>query len=244
MSHSTLFVSDLHLDPARPAIGRLFIELLEGTARQAQALYILGDLFEVWVGDDARAEHTESIVHALAELTRSGVPVWVMHGNRDFLLGGAFEAATGCTLIADPTVINLHGTATLLMHGDTLCTHDHEYQAFRRKVRDPEWQRAFLAKSPEERWAIVTGLRTRSREQTSRKPPAIMDVNPEAVVKAMRGHGVVRLIHGHTHRPAIHELSVDGERAQRLVLGDWYTRGSMLRCDEHGCVLEELPPGH
>ncbi len=244
MSRPTLFVSDLHLDPARAEIGRLFIELLEGAARRARALYILGDLFEVWVGDDARTEHSRSIFHALAGLARSGVPVFVMHGNRDFLLDGEFEEATECTLIPDPTVVDLYGTATLLMHGDTLCTDDYEYQAFRRKVRDPGWQRAFLAKPPEERWAIVAGLRTQSREETSSKPPAIMDVNPQAVIQAMHRHGVRRLIHGHTHRPGVHELTVDGERAQRLVLGDWYAGGSVLCCDERSCVLEELAPDH
>jgi UDP-2,3-diacylglucosamine hydrolase len=166
-----------------------------------------------------------------------------MHGNRDFLLGEGFARATGCTLLTDPTVIELGGEPTLLMHGDTLCTDDTEYQQFRALVRNPAWQQQFLARPITERRAIAANLRETSRQRTGDKAAYIMDVNSRAVDAALRAHGVQRLIHGHTHRPAVHALDIDGQPAQRIVLGDWYEQGSVLRCDADGLHLETLPLG-
>jgi UDP-2,3-diacylglucosamine hydrolase len=238
---ATLFISDLHLSAERPAITALFLSFLKERARGSDALYILGDLFEYWIGDDACAEAEYGpIVEGLRALTESGVPVHVMHGNRDFLLGEEFARQTGSRLLADPTVVDLHGIPTLLMHGDSLCTDDVEYQRFRAYVRSPAMIQAFLAKPLLERDAIVRGYREMSKTATSSKMAEIMDVNAGAVDTALRNHGVPRLIHGHTHRPATHDLSVDGKRAQRIVLGDWYEQGSVLRCDARTCVLENL----
>lgn len=240
MSSKTLFVADLHLDAQRPQITRLFLRFLDGAARRAQALYILGDLFEAWVGDDDDDVHYRTIIDKLHEFAGHGPPVYAMHGNRDFLLSEEFERASGCQLIADPTVIDLYGTPTLLMHGDTLCTDDVEYQTFRQTVRQPQWQDQFLEKSLEERKRIGRSLRERSQESTATKAESIMDVNQAAVEQALRDHGVGQLIHGHTHRPAVHSLQVDGQPARRIVLGDWYEHGSVLECDEHDCRLQEL----
>jgi UDP-2,3-diacylglucosamine hydrolase len=240
LSTETLFIADLHLDEQRPAITELFLRFLDGRARGAEALYILGDLFEAWVGDDDDDPHYRTVTSALRRLSQA-TPVYLMHGNRDFLIGDTFEHASGCQLIPDPTRIELHGTPTLLMHGDTLCTDDHEYMAFRRTVREPAWQQAFLDKPLAERRHIGRSLREQSQASTAAKAEAIMDVNQHAVVRAMREHGVLQLIHGHTHRPAIHELDIDGEPARRIVLGDWYRHGSVLVCSESGCDLQELP---
>ena len=236
----TLFISDLHLDPERPAVTDLFLELLDRRARTADAIYILGDLFEAWVGDDDTGPMNQAVSDGLKKCTTSGTPVFIMHGNRDFLLGARFAAASGCTLLDDPALIDLYGTPTLLMHGDLLCTDDKEYMAFRAMVRDTEWQRELLSRSLEERQLMAREMRDRSREQTGGKPEAIMDVNKEAVIKTMTGHKVQRLIHGHTHRPAIHDLVISGEPAQRIVLGDWYEQGSLLECTASGCRLEAL----
>lgn len=239
---TTLFISDLHLSDDRPAITELFCDFLAREARAAEALYILGDFFEYWIGDDAveQAEY-RPIVTALRALADAGTPIHVMHGNRDFLLGERFARASGCRLLADPARIDLYGTPTLLMHGDTLCTDDVEYLAFRRVVRDPAWQREFLAKPTAEREAMARGYRARSRESTARKAPEIMDVTQTAVAETLRAHGVRQLIHGHTHRPGEHVFDLDGAPARRLVLGDWYEQGSVLRCDARGARLEALP---
>mgnify|MGYP001827634593 FL=1 len=236
----TLFISDLHLDPERPAVTELFLELLDTRARGADAIYILGDLFEAWVGDDDTGPMNLAVCEGLKKCAVAGTPVFIMHGNRDFLLGARFATASGCTLLGDPTLIDLYGTPTLLMHGDLLCTDDTEYMAFRRMVRDSEWQRQLLSKPLEERQQMARDMRDRSREQTGGKPESIMDVNNEAVIKTMTEHKVQRLIHGHTHRPAIHDLLISGEPAQRIVLGDWYEQGSLLECTASGCRLEEL----
>jgi UDP-2,3-diacylglucosamine hydrolase len=236
----TLFISDLHLDPGRGEITELFLDFLRTGARQAEALYILGDLFEAWVGDDDDSEHHHTIVEALSDLTGHHVPVYLMHGNRDFLIGEQFEHLSGCTLIQDPTIIDLHGTKTLLMHGDTLCTDDVDYQKFRSLVRDPHWRGQFLSKSLAERYAIADALRKKSQAATSEKAQAIMDVNQQAVEQTFREYEVPQLIHGHTHRPAVHEFSVDGKPVRRIVLGDWYEQGSLLRCNDSGCHLENL----
>lgn len=245
MEHDTyrapvLFIADLHLDPQRPAITQLFLEFLAGEARQAQALYILGDLFEAWIGDDA-VSPDQPVITALRALADSGVPVYVMHGNRDFLLGQDFEAMTGTRLLPEPSRIDLDGEPTLIMHGDSLCVDDVEYQRFRAMVRDPDWQADFLAKSLDERKAYAQQARLASSEHGGQTADEIMDVNAEAVERCMAEHGVRQLIHGHTHRPAIHELFIAGETARRVVLGDWFEQGSLLRAREGSLELQSLP---
>lgn len=238
---ATLFISDLHLCAQRPAVMTLFLDFLRGRATHADALYILGDLFEYWIGDDAVADaEFAAVIAGLRALTQSGVAVYVMHGNRDFLLGEEFTQITGCRLLPDPTLIDLYGTPVLLMHGDTLCTDDVDYQNFRRIVRDPQWIKKFLAQSRDQRNAVVRDLRATSKVAMAEKPPDIMDVNPAAVETVMRTQRVHHLIHGHTHRPAQHDLLIDGQPARRTVLGDWYEQGSVLACDARGCVLESL----
>lgn len=237
----TLFISDLHLSPERPEMNELFLDFLDKEATKADALYILGDLFEVWIGDDASVAEHDRVIKGLLRLTTSGTPVYVMHGNRDFLVGRGFEQASGCQLIPDPTIINPYGIPTLLMHGDTLCTDDVEYQRFRTQVRDPRWQQQMLALPAEQRAAIAKNYRAQSREQSRQKAEEIMDVNPQAVAQTLREHGVHHLIHGHTHRPGIHDFTLDGGPARRTVLGDWYERGSVLACISSGCWLQPYP---
>jgi UDP-2,3-diacylglucosamine hydrolase len=223
---STLFISDLHLDESRPAILAEFERFLREQARAASALYILGDLFESWIGDDDDAALAARVAASLSAVRATGVPVFFMHGNRDFLVGARYAERAGMTLLEDPTVVELGGERVLLMHGDTLCTDDAEYQRFRTLVRDPDWQARFLAKPLAERRAFAAQARGESQRQTSMKPSEIMDVNAAAVEAAMRSHGVLRLIHGHTHRPATHRFELDGAAAERVVLGDWYEQGS------------------
>ena len=237
----TLFISDLHLSAERPAIVALFLGFLRTRARHAAALYILGDLFEYWIGDDVATQpEYQPLLDGLRALTAAGVPVHVMHGNRDFLLGTGFEQQTGCRLLPDPSVISLYGENTLLMHGDTLCTDDVAYLKFRVMVRNPDWVHMFLGKTIAERVAIVREYREISKTATAAKKPEIMDVNPGAVDAVLRQQGVRHLIHGHTHRPAQHRFELDGSPARRTVLGDWYDQGSVLVCDAQGCVLESL----
>ena len=236
----TLFISDLHLSDQRPAITEAFIGFLEGEARGAEALYILGDLFEVWLGDDMVLPEYARAIEAMHRLADAGVPLFVMHGNRDFLLGDDFAAMSGAQRLPESTVIDLHGTPTLLLHGDTLCTDDVAYQKFRAMVRNPAWQAEVLAKSPEERLALARQFREMSMAEMQGKSEAIMDVNADAVEAAFREAGVRQMIHGHTHRPAIHDLEIDGEPARRIVLGDWYDQGSVLECDPEGCRLRTL----
>ncbi len=232
---TTLFISDLHLDGSRPAVTRLFFEFLAGEARDAETLYILGDLFEAWIGDDDDDTHHQAVIARLQDAARH-VPIAIMRGNRDFLLGERFQKMTDCRLMDDAEVLDLYGTPTLLMHGDTLCTDDEAYQQFRRMARDPKWQQMMLAKPLAERRAIAKQARSQSAIENSMKAEAIMDVNPDAVAAAMDKHGVSRLIHGHTHRPAVHELA----KGQRIVLGDWYEQGSVLRVDGDGFALSIL----
>ncbi|MFO1350875.1 MAG: UDP-2,3-diacylglucosamine diphosphatase [Gammaproteobacteria bacterium] len=235
---ATLFVSDLHLDAARPAATALFLRFLAERATAARALYILGDLFEAWIGDDDDSEPGASVATALQRLGHRGVPVYFIHGNRDFLLGPRYAAASGIRLLAETQVIDLYGEPTLIMHGDTLCTDDADYQALRTKVRSPRWQRRMLRLPLCARRWLARKYRADSRKATQRKTAAIMDVSQDAVAQSLRVHGVHRLIHGHTHRPAVHDFIVDGQRAQRIVLGDWYQQGSVLICDGGGCRLE------
>lgn len=237
---ATLFISDLHLDALRPEPLTRFRALLAGPARQAEALYILGDLFEAWIGDDDDRPPHPGVIASLADLAATGTPVYVMRGNRDFLMGARFEVETGCRLLPDPTVVDLYGEPMLLMHGDTLCTEDLEYQAFRRQVRDPRWQSGFLARPLAERAALAQKAREGSRMATQGKAEAIMDVTPEAVVETMQTHGVRQLIHGHTHRPAIHRLVLQSGEACRIVLGDWYQTDSVLVLNERGPTLTRV----
>ncbi len=240
---ATLFISDLHLHPARPALTDLLLNFLAQPARQAKALYILGDLFEAWIGDDDDAEPGRTVAAALRTLTDAGVPVYFLHGNRDFLLGEGFAAASGVQLLPESVVIELAGEPTLLLHGDTLCIDDQEYQAFRAQVRHPAWQAQILALPLEQRRALAGQLRETSRQAGQQKTAEITDVNLMEVERVLRVHGVRRLIHGHTHRPAIHEWRLDGQPARRAVLGDWREQhGSVLCCDASGWRLEQLDP--
>jgi UDP-2,3-diacylglucosamine hydrolase len=236
----TLFISDLHLDPERPAVTALFLEFLATLARQADAVYVLGDLFEAWIGDDDETPLNLEVIHGIRACVDAGTPVFVMHGNRDFLLGERFARQSRCTLLQDPACIDLYGIPTLLMHGDLLCTDDTEYLAFRDMVRNSDWQKELLAKPLAVRREIAAEMRRNSREKTAGKPESIMDVNPTEVLDAMTRHAVVQLIHGHTHRPGVHSLHVAGQPASRYVLGDWYDQGSMLECSRDGCRLQEL----
>ncbi|MDE1886725.1 MAG: UDP-2,3-diacylglucosamine diphosphatase [Gammaproteobacteria bacterium] len=236
---TTLFISDLHLDAARPRITQLFLQFLQTEARRAQALYILGDFFEAWIGDDDPDPHHAEVIAAVAALTATDVPVYFIHGNRDFLIGPGFIAKTGCTLLADPTRVELYGTPTLIMHGDILCTDDLQYQTFRRQVRDPTWQKEFLAKPLTERRAIAKQARAHSQIQTASKPDYLMDVNQREVERVMLEHQVTRLIHGHTHRPAVHRFSTRGRDLTRIVLGDWYTQSSVLRAEPGTLRLQD-----
>ena len=241
---STLFISDLHLCAGRPQGNRCFFAFLEREARAAQALYILGDLFEYWVGDDDLDDpFNAKVVAALARLVAGGVPVYLMHGNRDFVIGEAFARASGVTLLADPALIELHGQAVLLMHGDTLCTLDLEYQAFRREARSEAWISKLMRQPLAERKAAVEALRRQSEQEKRSKPAEIMDVAQDEVEATLRRYGYPRLIHGHTHRPARHLHTVDGHACERWVLADWYQGGSYLACDESGCRALPLSPG-
>ena len=236
----SIFVSDLHLCPTRPAINRVFFDFLHGPAAQAEALYILGDLFEYWAGDDDDDPFNATVLASLSDLAGRGVALHLMHGNRDFLIGEVCARKTRANLIADPTMTELYGTPTLLMHGDTLCTDDVKYIEFRTMVRAPKWQERFLAQPLPARKQIIAGLRAGSVEEKRLKSEAIMDVASGTVETVLREHGYPRLIHGHTHRPAMHEHVVDGRRCERWVLGDWYASGSYLYCDVHGCQVVKL----
>ena len=235
-----LFISDLHLSQERPHITQLFIRFLKEKAPQADALYILGDLFEVWLGDDMILPEYEQAISEIKKLTEAGTPVYIMYGNRDFLMREHFETLTGASIIHEPYIIELQGQPTLLLHGDTLCTDDVEYQKLRSMVRDPRWQEDVLAKTPTERLAMAKKFRDISRNETSQKDNAIMDVNQQAVEQTMRENNVQRLIHGHTHRPGVHHFSVDNREAERIVLSDWYKSGSYLLCDASGCHAIEF----
>ena len=231
---TTLFISDLHLDPARPYITALFLTFLQDEASRADALYILGDLFEAWIGDDDDAELAREVASHLSALVRSGVPVYFIRGNRDFLLGQAYAHRAGFNILPDPCVVSLYGTPVLLLHGDLLCTNDTGYLAVRRQVRDPAWQQAILAQSLEARRAFARQAREASASHQGAMALEIGDVAADAVHATFRQYGVARMIHGHTHRPAIHDVLVDGSVRQRIVLGDWYEQGSVLGWNADG----------
>jgi UDP-2,3-diacylglucosamine hydrolase len=238
----TAFISDLHLTSGRPEINEIFFDFLRGPARAADALYILGDLFEYWAGDDDLTDPLNArVASSLADLFGSGVPVMLMHGNRDFLMLHGFERATGVKLIADPAVVDLYGTPTLLMHGDTLCRDDHHYQAIRIRIRNRWWQRLFLLQPLWLRRAEIERARRISEHSKRTKSQPIMDVTAAAVAEAFASSGCSRLIHGHTHRPARHEHAVLGRTCERWVLSDWYRHGHWLRVGPDGCEAIALP---
>jgi UDP-2,3-diacylglucosamine hydrolase len=236
-----LFISDLHLEDRRPEMTAQLLALLQGEAREAEALYILGDLFEFWIGDDVLSPTAERVADGLKTLSGTGVPCYFMHGNRDFLIGPDYAERAGLQLLPETVELDLYGDPTLLLHGDTLCTDDVAYQAFRQQVRNPAWQQAFLQQSVEERFAIARQARDASKQHTSSASMEIMDVNQQAVNDAYSTHGLRHMIHGHTHRPNFHEHTLDdGEGAYRIVLADWYRSGSFLRVSPKGAVMQQL----
>lgn len=242
---TTLFISDLHLDAERPAITDLFGRFLRGEARGADALYILGDLFEAWVGDDDPSDTGAFVANELRALGDAGTPVFFMRGNRDFLLGEAYAHRAGMAVLPDPAVVTLYGKPTLLMHGDTLCTDDVAYQAFRTQTRHPQWQAQFLAQPLAARLAFAQQARAASKAhqaglQDTGTMETITDVAALTVEGTLARYGIDTLIHGHTHRPAVHALDVEGRACRRIVLGDWYEQGSVLRVDARGHKLEAL----
>ncbi|MBS7456530.1 UDP-2,3-diacylglucosamine diphosphatase [Coralloluteibacterium stylophorae] len=240
---TTLFVSDLHLDPARPEITALFLRFLQEEAAGADALYLLGDLFEAWIGDDDPAPLGAEVASGLGAVADAGVPVYFMHGNRDFLLGRDYAARAGMRLLPDPAVVMLYGHPTLLTHGDALCSDDHAYQAFRAQTRDPAWRERFLAQPLAARQAFARQAREASRQHQATVGGGaadITDVTPDTVAALFSRYGVDRVIHGHTHRPAVHTLEVDGRTCTRIVLGDWFEQGSVLRVDADRLELSAL----
>jgi len=237
---ATLFISDLHIDASRPPIVRQFLSFLEAQAARAEALYILGDLMESWIGDDYPDSAQAAAIAGIRALTSNGVPCFVMHGNRDFLLSTRFCRDSGAELLSDPVMVTLYGERILVMHGDALCTDDLAYQRLRATVRDPDWQRRFLGLSVKARRALAGAARVGSQAHTAAMEYAITDVNAESVAKVLRSSGTATLLHGHTHRPAIHAIEVDGRPCTRIVLGDWYEQASLLRWDQHGPELVSL----
>jgi UDP-2,3-diacylglucosamine hydrolase len=237
---TTLFISDLHLHPSRPHIIDGFLTYLQSVQGEAEALYILGDLFEAWVGDDHPEVAFLPVKAALAQCNASGTPVLIMHGNRDFLIGETFARETGCSLLEDPVLVDLYGIRTLLIHGDSLCTDDQEYQQLRSRLRDPEWQRQALSLPVEERLQLAMEARELSALSSRDKDEYIMDVNQGEVLRTLTASGAQRLIHGHTHRPGVHEFEHNGETLQRIVLGDWYEQGSVLEVEANHYELRTL----
>jgi UDP-2,3-diacylglucosamine hydrolase len=237
---AVLFISDLHLCPSRLEVNAQFFAFLAGPARGAEALYILGDLFEYWAGDDDMDDpFNASVLDAMRACNRH-TPVRLMHGNRDFLIGERFSTRTGVRLISDPFAVDVCGVPTLLTHGDALCTDDSDYQRFRSEVRSPRWMETFLAQPLPARKTQIEALRRKSELEKRNKRPEIMDVNRGAVDALFRAYGYRRLIHGHTHKPGRHEHLVDGHRCERWVLADWYELGSCLRADSSGLTAGAL----
>ncbi|MFC5698293.1 UDP-2,3-diacylglucosamine diphosphatase [Pseudomonas sp. GCM10022186] len=229
-----LLISDLHLEEERPDITRAFLHFLQTRALGAEALYILGDFFEAWIGDDAMTPFQHSIATALRKLADSGTRIFLMHGNRDFMIGRAFCREAGCTLLPDPSLVQMNGEPVLLMHGDSLCTRDQAYMRLRRWLRNPVSLFILRNLPLATRHKLARKLRKESRMQTRQKTAEITDVTPEEIPRILRQYGVKTLIHGHTHRPASHELDLDGQPARRIVLGDWDHQGWVLQVDEHG----------
>lgn len=240
---ATLFIADLHLSPTEPAITAGFLHFLAGPARHADALYILGDLFEAWIGDDDPEPLHHTVASALHALVEAGVPCYFIHGNRDFLLGARFARASGMALLPEEVELYLYGQRVLIMHGDTLCTDDAGYQQFRARVHQPWLQKLFLALPLWWRKRIAGRMRASSKAANRSKSEAIMDVNADAVQSAFERHGVQWLIHGHTHRPTVHTLDINGKAASRAVLGAWHSEGSMVKVSETGVELTTFPFG-
>ena len=229
-----LLISNLHLQEERPDITRAFLRFLEDKAAHAKALYILGDFFEVWIGDDGASPFQKNIAKALRAVSDGGTQIFLMHGNRDFLIGKRFCSEAGVTLLKDPTVVEMAGQHVLLMHGDSLCTRDLSYMKMRKLLRNP-FSLFILRHLPlSQRQKLAQNLRAQSKMQTRMKAADIVDVTPSEVERTMTKHQVLRLIHGHTHRPATHTLTIEGKEAQRVVLGDWDRFGWMLRVDDNG----------
>lgn len=237
---TTLFISDLHLDDRRPETTALLQAFLQDEAVKADALYILGDLFEFWLGDDVPSQSSVAVASALSRISANGVPCYFMHGNRDFLLREDYAKQAGIELLPDEHIADLYGERVLLMHGDSLCTDDIAYQQMRTVVRNPAWQQDTLSKTPQERLQMAMQMRDASAEHKGNEDMSIMDVNQDEVLRAFERHDVLRMIHGHTHRPATHDLEVNGQSAQRIVLGDWYTQGSVLRVKPGSYELSSL----
>jgi len=231
---TTLFIADLHLEEARPEISDIFFKFLKNEAPAAQALYILGDLFEAWIGDDDRSLFNQSVIQALRQTVSQGTPVYFMRGNRDFLMGRGFQRASGCQILPDEHLIHLNGQPTLLMHGDTLCTRDEKYLRFRKKARNFFVQQFFLLKSLNTRRALAKKARYASEDHTRNAAPEIMDVTLSEVERVMLKHHARHLIHGHTHRPAVHEFALEGQGVRRTVLAPWHAEGSVLICSADG----------
>lgn len=238
---SRLFISDLHLSEDQPAVTEGFFRFLAERAAGAEALYILGDFFDAWIGDDDDSALPREVARRVARLARDGTRVFLMHGNRDFLMGPRYAEACGAELLPDPSVINLYGTPALLMHGDSLCTDDAEYMAFRQKVRTSEWQAEVLGMPLDKRRELAASMREQSTSMNSNKARDIMDVAPEEVRRAMRRADTPLLIHGHTHRPARHPVELDGAPAERIVLGDWHSHGWALVAAPDRLSLESWP---
>ncbi|MET0581473.1 MAG: UDP-2,3-diacylglucosamine diphosphatase [Pseudoxanthomonas sp.] len=245
---TTLFISDLHLDSTRPAITGLFGRFLQREAKSAEALYILGDLFEAWVGDDDPSEVGAYVAAGLSEVADAGVPVYFIRGNRDFLVGADYALRAGFRILPDPAVVMLYGKPVVLMHGDLLCSDDVAYQAFRTQTRNPAWQAQFLAQPLQARLAFAAQARAASQAHQAKlreggndvRFETVTDVTAATVEATFARFGIDTMIHGHTHRPAVHELRVDGRDCRRIVLGDWYEQGSVLRVDAQGFGLETL----
>ena len=233
------FISDLHLQESRPDITKAFLGFLEHTASKAEKLYILGDLFEAWIGDDDQNDFISNIQSALLKINKT-TEVFFMHGNRDFLIGSEFASSSGLKLLNDPSSEEMFGNQVLLMHGDLLCIEDHDYQAFRKTSRDPKWQNEFLTKTIKERREIAHNLRTISKEATGTKKEEIMDVSATEVIRIMKESSVNLLIHGHTHRPKSHKIKVNDQPAERIVLGDWDTYGWYIWMDSSSCELKNF----
>lgn len=233
------FISDLHLQESRPDITKAFLGFLEHTASKAEKLYILGDLFEAWIGDDDQNDFISNIQSALLKINKT-TEVFFMHGNRDFLIGSEFASSSGLKLLNDPCSEEMFGNQVLLMHGDLLCIEDHDYQAFRKTSRDPKWQNEFLTKTIKERREIAHNLRTISKEATGTKKEEIMDVSATEVIRTMKESSVNLLIHGHTHRPKSHKITVNDQPAERIVLGDWDAYGWYIWMDSSSCELKNF----
>jgi UDP-2,3-diacylglucosamine hydrolase len=237
---TTLFISDLHLEDEAPDRTRWLMDFLSGPALAAETVYILGDLFEFWIGDDALTTTAEEVASATSLLNDRGVACFFMHGNRDFLVGERYASSAKLQLLPETCVVDLYGKPTLLLHGDTLCTDDVKYQAFRQQVRNPDWQAAMLALSIEQRLELAQQARSASLDHTGSVAMDIMDVNPDAVSAAFREHNVTRMIHGHTHRPAQHTVDLGGINAERFVLADWYSEGRFLEVSERGIESKNI----